>query len=76
MSGFNEWVRENGAECMSYAQERQIALEYPTTSFWLRDAIAALEGRDPADAVNDLEVLLALAMLRFNETVARNGGKA
>ena len=29
-------------------------------SFWLRDAIRSLKGRDPVDALNDAEVLLVV----------------
>lgn len=36
-------------------------------SFWLRDALAAMLRRDPVDAVNDAETLLAILQQRLAE---------
>lgn len=44
------------------ACERRIAAVSadPGTSYWLRDALRAAVARDPVDAVDDAELLLAL----------------
>ncbi|KAH0435493.1 hypothetical protein A8H39_01515 [Paraburkholderia fungorum] len=40
------------------------------TSDWLKSAASHLSGRDPEDAVKDVEVLLDLMTLRANEILA------
>ena len=49
----------------SYMEQRRAILEDRSVSIWLKGAICALENRDPVDAVNDVEVLLSLAMVRL-----------
>lgn len=43
----------------------EAVLADPCVSFWLKDAIRALEKRDPVDAEGDAELLLAIAQQRL-----------
>lgn len=45
----------------------------PATSYWLRGALAALEQRDPVDAVRDVEVLSRLAHQRLRQVLSESG---
>ncbi len=51
--------------------ERAIVSD-PTTSAWLKSQIEQLKGRDPLDAVNDVETLLALLQLRLKECMLQH----
>lgn len=51
----------------TYQQHKQKIEENFGYSFWLRDAIAALEQRDPVDAVNDSRFLAELMQLRLRD---------
>ena len=42
----------------------QKILADPAASYWLKDAIRSLAKRDPMDACNDAELLLAVAKAR------------
>lgn len=43
----------------------------PCTSFWLKDALAKLDNRDPLDSLNDAKLLLEIQQARW-EFVQRN----
>ena len=43
------------------------ALESPSTSYWLRNALASAELRDPADVLSDVEHLKHIFDLRLSE---------
>jgi len=49
---------------LGYQEVRAAILSDPSASFWLREAMAALEKRDPLDALKDAETLALLAQLR------------
>ena len=51
----------------SYMDQRRAIFADLSASFWIREAILTLERRDPVDAVADVEVLLALAMVRMKD---------
>lgn len=51
-------------ETLTYKGLRDELLAYPSTSYWLRSALASLEARDPVDALHDVQVLVELANLR------------
>ena len=57
-------------ENLSYAEARSQLGQLPSTSFWLRTAIKALEARDPINALNDAEILLLLSRKRLDDLVA------
>jgi len=58
-------------EQVPYMTARGAILDDFAASTWLKGAICALEGRDPVDAVSDVELLLALAHSRM-EAAFRN----
>jgi hypothetical protein len=62
-------------EADQYAAKRDQLLNDPATSYWLKDAIRALEKRDPLDAVRDAEVLHALADARERDVAFRHAGQ-
>jgi len=39
----------------------------PGASFWLKNAVTALQDRDPVDALHDVEILLEFCRLRVDE---------
>ena len=51
----------------SYSEDCFMIQTHPAVSYWLKDALTALDQRDPVDALQDAEVLLALAEKRLNE---------
>ena len=51
--------------CKMQALTCEQILLSPTTSHWLKEAIRAQSRRDPADSVNDAEMLLAVMKDRF-----------
>ena len=59
------------ATVKSYKEQRDAIIGDFCASFWLQNAICALEARDPVDAFNDTEVLRKLAFLRM-ETAFRS----
>lgn len=52
---------------VGYIETRAAIIADPAATYWLRDAMAALEKRDPVDALKDAETLLRLAQLRVTE---------
>lgn len=58
-------------EPMSYARMKAGLESDRATSFWLREALAALERRDPVDAVSDASILAIAARKRFEEVIAQ-----
>lgn len=53
-----------------YESIRQRILDDPAASYWLKDAIAQLEERDPADARADCDVLCTIMRMRQKEALA------
>ena len=51
----------------SYREDFRMIQNGLAVSYWLKDALTALDQRDPVDALQDAEVLLALAEKRLNE---------
>ena len=51
----------------SYREDFRMIRNHPAISYWLKDALAALDQRDPVDALQDAEILLALAEKRLFE---------
>lgn len=45
----------------------QQSLASPSVSFWLKDALRAMTGRDVVDALNDAELLVKVLTARFEE---------
>ena len=56
-----------------YLEARSAIIADPSATYWLRDAMAALEKRDPLDALQDAETLALLAQLRAKEILGRQG---
>ena len=54
---------------MSYIDKLNATLDSPATSYWLGQALLALDSRDPIDALNDAEQLAKLATERLNEAM-------
>ena len=50
-----------------YLETRAAIIADPSATYWLRDAIAALDKRDPIDALKDAETLALLEQLRAKE---------
>lgn len=48
----------------NYQRIRRIVADAPGASYWLKAAVEALDKRDPVDALNDAEELLAVAQAR------------
>lgn len=55
-----------------YLEARAAIISDPSASYWLREAMAALEKRDPLDALKDAETLALLEQLRAKEILARS----
>lgn len=55
-----------------YEEMRDWTLAVEPTSYWLRDAVEALDRRDPADALMDARALACLCKIRCDEVVAQN----
>lgn len=60
-----------GNSQQTYQQMRGAILDDRAASFWLQDAIRALDARDPIDAVNDAEILFKLMEVRSSEIAGR-----
>ena len=60
---------------MTYIEKRNDALASPAASHWLKNALRALDSRDPVDALNDVDALLAITEQRFRDIYPddRNG---
>ena len=52
---------------MTYLDKLNQVLADPTASHWLKNALRALDSRDPVDALNDVEALQEIAEQRLNE---------
>lgn len=64
----------NGATVHSdYVTARDHLLADPAVRFWVKDAVRALDRRDPVDAAQDARLLYELARLRVVEAC---GGKS
>lgn len=48
----------------------------PESSFWIKDAIRALEKRDPVDAANDARLLARLFSDRVEEILKTQRGRS
>lgn len=53
-----------------YIEARNQLMNDIGTSYWLRNAIAALEQRDPVDSLKDSETLAFLSQMRAKEAEA------
>ena len=56
---------------VGYLEVRAAIVADPAATYWLRGAMAALEKRDPIDALKDAETLALLAQLRAKEILAQ-----
>ena len=56
---------------VGYLETRAAIVADPAASYWLREAMAALEKRDPIDALKDAEALALLSQLRANEILGK-----
>tara|TARA_R110002073_G_scaffold72993_2_gene178580 strand:+ start:756 stop:974 length:219 start_codon:yes stop_codon:yes gene_type:complete len=52
---------------MTYIDKLNTTLDSPATSYWLANALRALDSRDPVDALNDVDALLAITEQRFRD---------
>ena len=52
----------------------QALLDDPSTSFWLKDALVAALRRDPIQAVNEAEALVAILNARADAIIRQGGG--
>ena len=52
---------------MNYQDKLNTTLDSPATSYWLANALRALDSRDPIDALNDVHTLHELATERWGE---------
>jgi hypothetical protein len=56
---------------MKYVDKAKEILRDGSTSYWLKDAIRTLNNRDVIDALNDIEVLQELLVMKFDEAKKR-----
>lgn len=63
--------QENRDQALTYQQRRQQLLIDKSTPDWVREILVSLEGRDPCDVLNGLEVLVELYTMKFNESAQR-----
>lgn len=56
---------------MTYIDKLNDALASPAASYWLKNALRALESRDPIDALNDAEALVAILETQLNELLGK-----
>jgi hypothetical protein len=56
----------------SYQQMKDEILNEPSNSFWIKNAIAELENRDPLDVLADLTLLNDLMTERYIEVKTEN----
>ena len=54
-----------------YLEVRAAVIADASVSYWLRASMAALEKRDPLDALKDAELLALLAQLRAQEILGQ-----
>ncbi|WP_348701125.1 hypothetical protein [uncultured Limnobacter sp.] len=59
-------------ETAKYIDARNHLLESPCVSYWLKKALRALDGRDPVDALKDIEALWHVANNRVSELEPTN----
>ena len=52
---------------MNYIDKLNTTRDSPATSYWLANALRALDSRDPVDALNDVDALLAITEQRFRD---------
>ena len=52
---------------MTYEEQKKRTLDDPTSSYWLKDAIQALDERDPVDALHDARALAGAQQRRCDE---------
>lgn len=57
---------------LNYARAKEKLLADPTVTDWVKQQILALDHRDTADAMNDLELLMELLIVRFNEQISHS----
>jgi hypothetical protein len=57
---------------MTYETKRNDMIDNPVASFWLKDAIRALDSRDPVDALNDVEELHRIFTQRLRDVSAEH----
>lgn len=55
-----------------YLEARAEIIADPAATYWLRDAIASLDKRDPIDALKDAETLALLEQLRAKEILGQS----
>ena len=56
---------------MTYLDKLNQVLADPTASHWLKNALRALDSRDPIDALNDAETLGAILETQLNELLGK-----
>lgn len=54
---------------VTYREAADAILGDPSSSFWLKDAIKALDQRDSVDVINDVALLLKLQKMRVDEAL-------
>ena len=57
-------------KAMKYKKQINEILASPVASYWLKDALKALDSRDPVDALNDAEALARIMETKLDELVA------
>jgi hypothetical protein len=55
---------------MTYKQKALMILKDGSSSYWLKEAIRRLDNADIVDALNDIECLQELLVLKFDEAKA------
>lgn len=61
-----------GKRKFKYRHAADALIEDPGVSYWLKDAITDLEGRDPVDALKDVAVLFELEKTRVEESLSKD----
>jgi len=56
---------------MNYQDKMNDALASPAASHWLKNALRALDSRDPIDALNDAETLVSILETQLNELLGK-----
>lgn len=60
---------------MTSEEMAKIISKDPAASYWLKQAVKGLSGRDIVDALKDAEVLLKYAQLRWDEVSVEKYGR-
>ena len=59
-------LKQKGDKTMNLSPSINDVLTDPSATFWLKDALRALEKRDPVDAFNDVALIMRIVSARLD----------